>query len=47
MRDYECYHAVCQWSADACCRCKYDMDCYRHFLEHMLRGKDNEQVRSS
>lgn len=39
MRDYECYHAVCQYSADACNGCEHEMDCYHHFLKHMLRGK--------
>lgn len=31
----ECYHAICMWSADSCCKCKYDMDCYHKWLEHM------------
>ena len=36
----ECYHAVCMWSADGCCNCKYDMDCYEHWLEYMRRKDD-------
>lgn len=39
MKDYECYHAVCQYSADACSGCEHEMDCYHHFLKHMLRGR--------
>ncbi len=42
MRDYECYHSVCQYSADECSRCKYEMDCYNHFLNHMMKKKDKE-----
>jgi hypothetical protein len=36
----ECYHAVCMWSADSCSKCKYDMDCYHKWLEHMLKKID-------
>ena len=36
----ECYHAPCMWSADGCCRCSYDMDCYKHWLEHMMKSKE-------
>lgn len=36
MRGYECYHAVCQYSADACSGCEHEMDCYHHFLKHIL-----------
>ena len=39
MKDYECYHAICQYSSDGCSGCKHEMDCYNHFLNHMLRGK--------
>lgn len=42
MRDYECYHSVCQYSADGCSRCKYEMDCYNHFLNHMMKKKDKD-----
>ena len=37
----ECYHATCMWSADSCCKCEYDMDCYHKWLEHMRRNKDD------
>lgn len=39
MREYECYHAVCQYSADGCSGCKYEMDCYNHFLNYMKKSK--------
>lgn len=35
VRDWECHHVASQWSADACDGCKYEMDCYRHFLKCM------------
>ena len=37
----ECYHAVCMCSADACSGCEYDMDCYRHWLEYMMKSKED------
>lgn len=40
MKDYECYHAVCQYSSDECSGCKYEMDCYNHFLNYMLKGEE-------
>ena len=47
MKDYECYHAVCQYSSDGCNGCKHEMDCYNHFLNYMLRGKikQNEDIK--
>ena len=39
MKDYECYHAVCQYSSDGCSGCKYEMDCYNRFLNYMLKGR--------
>ena len=36
----ECYHVVCQWSADGCYTCEYDMHCYEHFLEYIRRSKN-------
>ena len=42
MRDYECYHVICQYSSDKCSGCKHEMDCYNHFLNYMLRGKEYE-----
>ena len=35
--DYPCYHSAIQYSADACDGCKYEMDCYNHFLKWMKR----------
>ena len=37
-----CYKAPCQWSADACCTCQYDMECYRKFLDYMMKGKEEQ-----
>ena len=39
-REYSCYHAPVQYSADGCDRCKYEMDCYKHFLNYMTRKKE-------
>ena len=33
--EYECYHAVGQYSADGCDGCKYEMDCYKYFLKYV------------
>lgn len=41
--EYECYHAVCQYSDDACDGCKYEMDCYNRFLEATI----SEQAKKS
>ena len=38
--DYPCYHAPCMWSADACCKCSYDM---AYWLEHMLKKKEENK----
>ena len=39
----ECYHAICQYSADGCSKCEYSGDCHLHFLTHMFIGaKQNE-----
>ena len=43
MKLYECYHAICQYSADACNRCEYEMDCYKHFLSHMMRDQNKNK----
>lgn len=43
MKDFECYHVVCQYSSDACSGCKYEMDCYNYFLNYMKRNIDNLQ----
>ena len=37
----ECYHAVCMYSCDARSSYKYDMDCYEHFLNFMLKNKQS------
>ena len=42
MKDYECYHAVCQYSSDGCGGCKHEMDCYSHFLKHMTTSNNKE-----
>lgn len=42
MEHYECYHAVCQYSDDACDGCKYEMDCYNHFLNNILLHSTEE-----
>ena len=42
MKDYECYHAVCQYSSDGCSGCKHEMDCYNHFLKYMTTNNNKE-----
>lgn len=43
----ECYHAPCQWSADACAGCPYDMDCYERFDSTLFKGvKTNDCKRT-
>lgn len=42
----ECYHAVCMYSADGCCKCPHDMDCYEHWLEYMMKTKEKINVQS-
>lgn len=41
-----CYHAVCQYDVNACDKCEYDMDCYRHFLDYMMTGKESKKWNS-
>jgi hypothetical protein len=43
MKDYACYHAVCQYSADGCSGCKYEVDCYDHFLKYMATSKETSK----
>ena len=38
-----CYKAPCQWSADSCCKCQYDMECYKKFLEFMMKNKGDKK----
>ena len=38
----ECYHAVCQYSSDACSDCEYSGDCHLHFLTFMLNNKEDK-----
>lgn len=47
LKKPECYHAVIQWSADACRTCEYDMDCYKHFLTYMRRSKNEMESKKS
>ncbi len=37
----ECYYAVCMYSCDVCSNCKHDLDCYKHFLNFMLKNKQS------
>ena len=43
MKYYECYHSVWQYSSDGCNGCKYEMDCYNHFLSYMLKEDKNDK----
>ena len=41
-RKPECYKATCMWSEDACCKCKYDMECYHKFLSTIYKKKEDD-----
>lgn len=36
----ECFTLYIMYSADGCCEYPYDMDCYEHWLEYMLKTKE-------
>lgn len=35
----ECYHVACMYSSDGCCNCKYEFECYEHFLNYMRKER--------
>ena len=43
----ECYHAICQYSADSCSKCEYSGDCHLHFLTQMFVGAKQNGTRSN